>query len=144
MTSEVIGDLTAATAPARHALRILVVDDSPGNRALVDAYLRQSCHELVFAENGLVAVEKFEVGDFDLILMDVQMPLMDGHSAARAIRELERSLGRPRTPIIVVSAAPGGDEDDARRRSFAAGCDLHLPKPLSRSKLLEILNDFAS
>jgi len=126
------------TNPPRRVLRILVVDDSPGNRALVDTYLRPSPHELEFAENGLVAVEKFEVGDFDLVLMDIQMPVMDGHSAARAIRKLERSLGRPRTPIIAISAS---SSEDMGERSLEAGCDLQLTRPLSKSKLLEVLQE---
>jgi len=126
------------TDPPLRSLRILVVDDSPENRSLVDAYLRASPHELEFAENGRVAVDKFAVGDFDVVLMDVQMPVMDGHSATRAIRKLEKALGRPRTPIIVVSASTSKGEDE---RSVAAGCDLYLTKPLHKSKLLEILHD---
>jgi CheY-like chemotaxis protein len=127
----------ADPAPPR-ALRILVVDDSSENRAIVEIYLRALPHQLEFAENGLVAVEKFEVGDFDLVLMDVQMPVMDGHSATRAIRKLEGSLGRPRTPIIAVSASLS---EDAGERSLTAGCDLYLAKPLHRSELLEILRE---
>jgi len=71
MTPELVRRGT--NAPLR-ALRILVVDDSQVNRALVDAYLQESPHELEFAENGLVAVEKFGVGDFDLVLMDIRCP----------------------------------------------------------------------
>jgi two-component system sensor histidine kinase/response regulator len=121
---------------ALRALRILVVDDFHENRVLVDIYLRGLLHGLEFAENGLVAVEKFEVGNFDVVLMDIEMPVMDGHSATRAIRKLERSLGRPRTPIIAVSASPS---EDMGERSREAGCDLHVTRPLSKSKLLEVL-----
>lgn len=130
--------MTPELVRALRALRILVVDDSPENPALVDVYLRALPHELEFAENGLVAVEKFEVGDFDLVLMDVQMPVMDGHSATRAIRKLERALGRPRTPIIAVSASSA---EDVGERSLTAGCDLYLTKPLHKTKLLEVLHE---
>lgn len=128
------------TDPALRVLRVLVVDDSPENRALVEIYLRASPHQLEFAANGRVAVEKFAVGDFDLVLMDIDMPVMDGHSATRAIRKLEASLGRPRTSIIAISA---NTSEDVRERSLAAGCDLHLAKPLFKYRLLEILDEYA-
>ena len=125
---------------AQRALRILVVDDFRENRALVEIHLQGLLHGLEFAENGLVAVEKFEVGDFDLVLMDIEMPVMDGHSATRAIRKLERSQRRPRTPIIAVSAS---SSEGVGERSLEAGCDLHLTRPVSKSKLLEVLYDYS-
>jgi len=125
---------------ALRALQILVVDDFHENRVLVDVYLRGLLQGLEFAENGLVAVEKFEVGSFDVVLMDIEMPVMDGHSATRAIRKLERSLGRPRTPIIAVSAS---SSEDVGERSLEAGCDLHLTRPLSKSKLVEVLHELS-
>ena len=70
--------------------------------------------------------------------MVIQMPVMDGPSATRAIRKLERSLGKPRTAIIAVSASTSETEGE---RSLTAGCDLYLTKPLHKAKLLEVLHE---
>jgi HPt (histidine-containing phosphotransfer) domain-containing protein len=83
-----------------------------------------------------VAVAKSATGRYDLILMDMHMPVMDGYAAARAIRSLESVRGRSRVPILAFSADALQEDRD---RSFAAGCDGHLSKPVSRNALFEAL-----
>jgi PAS domain S-box-containing protein len=118
-------------------LRILVVDDSDDNRTLMRAYLKMTPHHVEFAENGEEAFQRVQRGpDFDLILMDIQMPVMDGHSATRAIRAWEREQGREPVRIFALSAYAMAEEI---RASLEAGCDDHLTKPIKKSVLLETL-----
>ncbi len=120
-------------APATTPLHILIAEDSPDNRLLLSAYLRNSPFELTFAENGLEALERFRVHVFDLVLMDMQMPVMDGITATRALRAFESENGRPPVPIIALTA--NVLTQDAAT-SYQAGCNLHLSKPISKQKLL--------
>ncbi len=125
-------DLSAApddTAP----LRILLAEDAPDNRFLIQAYLKKFPYQIDIAENGRVAIEKFKAARPDLVLMDVQMPEMDGLAATRAIRQWENEQGFPATPIIALTAS-ALDEDV--RRSLDAGCDEHVNKPVKRPVLL--------
>src|SRR6202522_476943 len=85
-------------------LRILVVEDSPDNRLLVQVYLKGSAHTLTFAEDGKQAVDQFDAVSFDLVLMDMQMPVMDGWTATRAIRAIEQARRSPAAPIIALTA----------------------------------------
>jgi CheY-like chemotaxis protein len=85
-------------------LRILLVDDSADNRLLVQAYLKTYPYQLDLAENGEVAVEKFKSGKYDLVLMDMRMPVMDGYTATIAIRAWESQSGSEPTPIIALTA----------------------------------------
>ncbi len=132
-------------AAARHAavlvkrsLRILLAEDSADNRLLIEAYLKDTPYQLDQAENGEVAVRKFMTGHYDAILMDIQMPLMDGYEASAEIRRREQSDHRRPTPIIVLTASA---EDEAVRRSLQMGCDAHVTKPVKRSVLLEAIRD---
>lgn len=119
--------------------RILLVEDSPDNRALFQAYLRDTNYELEVAADGEQAVSAFHPGRFDLILMDMQMPVMDGYTATRLIRERERNAGSPPVPIIALTA--NAFQEDAVR-SLAAGCTVHLTKPIRKAAFLEKLSDF--
>ncbi|MHB8382299.1 MAG: ATP-binding protein [Candidatus Binataceae bacterium] len=129
---------SAAGATQWRALRILLAEDAEDNRALIRAYLSKTRHVIETAENGAVAVEKYRSGRYDLVLMDVQMPVMDGHSAVRAIRDLERESGRPRTPIYALTAFAFRDDAEKTR---AAGCDGHLTKPIRKATLLALLEE---
>jgi len=115
-------------------VRILLAEDNPANRAVVELILGAAGVELVSVENGAEAVEAFAVQGFDVVLMDLQMPVMDGLTAIRLIREGEPA-GR-RTPIIVLSANVQAEHLQA---STAAGADLHLAKPIVAATLLGAL-----
>jgi CheY-like chemotaxis protein len=117
-------------------VRLLLAEDSVDNVVLVRAFLKDHPVTIDVAENGRVAFEKFTSGHYDLVLMDVQMPEMDGHSATRAIREWEQANGRPRVPILALSAHTLPEEAD---RSRAAGCDAHLAKPIRRATLVGVI-----
>lgn len=107
-------------------LRILVVEDSPVNQTLILAVLEKRGHQAVLAENGREALSAYDREPFDLILMDVQMPEMDGFEATASIRRREQAIG-VHTPIIAMTAhAIKGD----RERCLAAGMDSYLSKPV--------------
>jgi len=108
-------------------LKILIADDHPVNRKVLEMMLAPSGCELVQVEDGAEAVAAFLAENFDVILMDMQMPVMDGVSAVREIRQLEKNRGSARTPIIMVTANALPDHVAA---SEAAGADSHLSKPV--------------
>jgi len=119
---------------SRTPARILVAEDSDSNQALFELYFAHTACVLDFAENGRAAVEKFTAKDYDMVFMDIQMPVMDGYEATRAIRRLEHEQGRAATPIIAVTANAFKEDRD---RCMTAGCDGYLAKPISKRKLLE-------
>ncbi len=118
-------------------LRILLTDDSEDNRALVLCYMKGTPHRVEVAENGAVALDKFRSKRFDVVLMDMQMPVMDGYTATRRIRDFEAD--RPRTPVLALTAHALPEE---RARSFEAGCDAHLTKPIRKQALLDAIESY--
>ena len=118
------------------AVRILLADDHPTNRRVVELMLADAA-ELVCVENGREAVRAFSDAPVDVVLMDVQMPVMDGLSAVREIRRLERERGDARAPIIMLTANAGEEHAAASR---AVGADLHLEKPITATILFTALN----
>jgi two-component system, sensor histidine kinase and response regulator len=126
----------AAAAPCR----ILLADDSIDNRLLIRAYLGKTGYGLDEAENGQVAVDKLLSGRYDLVLMDIQMPVMDGFTAVRRVRQWERENNSRHTPIIALTASTF---DETVRKAIEAGCDSHLGKPLKRSTLLRVIRESA-
>ena len=119
-----------------NAARILLVEDNPDNRMLIKAYLKKQPYQITEVENGAEAVEHFKAAAFDLVLMDVQMPVMDGYAATRAIRDWERENERAATPVIALTANAIKEDMDKTR---AAGCDDHLTKPIKKQTLLDAL-----
>ncbi len=124
---------TAAAPVDTRPLRILLAEDAPDNRFLIQAYLKKLPYQIDIAENGRVAIDKFKALRPDLMLMDVQMPDIDGLAATRVIRQWESAQGLRATPIIALTASVL--EDDVRR-SLAAGCDEHVSKPVKKPVLL--------
>jgi signal transduction histidine kinase/ActR/RegA family two-component response regulator len=108
-------------------LRVLAAEDNPTNQMVLKALLAQVGVEPVVVENGALAVETWRTSHFDLILMDIQMPVMDGMEAAKAIRQEEAELGRARTPIIALTANAMAHQV---AEYSAAGMDAHVPKPI--------------
>jgi PAS domain S-box-containing protein len=127
-------------APVR-GLRILIADDSEENRFLVAEYLKDlGCH-LDFAENGQEALDKFCAGTYDLVLMDLQMPVMDGYSATRRIRGWEEEQERPLTPILALTASA---MDAELNQALEAGCTAWLRKPVRLLTLLDAVGKYAA
>jgi len=117
-------------------LRILLAEDSPDNCLVTLAYLAETPYRIEIAETGAIACEMFASRHYDLVLMDRQMPIMDGLTATRKIRAFERSNDRPPTPIIALTAsALKGD----REMCLSAGCTAFLTKPIRQEVLLRAI-----
>ncbi|WP_022663146.1 transporter substrate-binding domain-containing protein [Paucidesulfovibrio longus] len=115
---------------------VLFVEDTESNRTLIEAYLEPTALRLDMAGDGREALEKFSSRRYDLVLMDMQLPLMNGYDAVRAIRKMERDRGLPRTPVFALTAfALKGDAE----KCIQAGCDMHIAKPVQREEFLRIL-----
>jgi len=125
-----------AAALVDRRLRILLADDSDDNRFLVRGYLRDTGCVIDEAENGAQALEKFKLGGYDIVLMDAEMPVMDGYSATRAMR----AIAGARIPILALTAHA---LKEAKARSLEAGCTDHLTKPITKAALLEAIHRYA-
>jgi PAS domain S-box-containing protein len=122
-------------------LRILMAEDSPDNCTITLAYLEDTPYRIEVAETGAIACKMFMEGRYDLVLMDRQMPVMDGLAATRTIRGWEKEHNRPPTPIIALTAsALKGD----RETCLAAGCTAYLTKPIKQDVLLQAILDYSS
>ncbi|MEK7850992.1 MAG: CHASE3 domain-containing protein [Deltaproteobacteria bacterium] len=121
-------------------LNILLVDDSEDNRVLIESYLKKSSHKIRTAANGESAVAKFRKGGYDIVLMDMQMPVMDGYTATREIRKWETHTGKSQTPIIALTAY--ALKEDAEK-CIQAGCTAHISKPVKKANLLEVIAKYA-
>lgn len=121
-------------------LNILLAEDSEYNRIVVKAYLQNTLHRISVAENGQEAVEQALNQRFDLILMDIQLPIKDGYTAVREIRAFEKAQGY-RTPIVAMTAF--ALEADVRK-SHDAGCDRHLAKPVKKNEFLTAIHELTA
>ncbi|MEO5344805.1 MAG: PAS domain S-box protein [Magnetococcus sp. YQC-9] len=117
-------------------LRILLAEDVEENRVLFEAYLSRTPHHITMVNDGVEALEQVKTAQFDVVVMDVQMPRMDGYSATRLIRAWEIEAGREPMPIIALSAHAMEGEME---RSREAGCSLYLSKPIRKKMLLDAL-----
>ena len=122
------------------ALKVLVAEDSDDSYFVLDAYLKDRGHRLTRAINGQAALEMAAGADYDLILMDVVMPVMDGYTATREIRDWETRNARARVPIVILSAE---DAASQRKQGAAAGCSGYLTKPVRKQVMLDVLNSYA-
>jgi CheY-like chemotaxis protein/nitrogen-specific signal transduction histidine kinase len=123
------------TASARRPLRILCVEDNPYGRVVMNTVLIELGHKVDFAENGEAALEAAARGRYDVVLMDIALPGIDGLEATRRIRALPGATGR--IPVIGISGRTRSDDEQAAR---AAGMNAYLVKPVSPAKLAEALD----
>ena len=122
--------------PTDRPLRVLIADDHPTNRAVIEVILSMIGADLLAVEDGAQALEAFRRGTFDVVLMDLQMPVMDGLTAIREIRRHELTGAGRRTPILAVTANAMGEHVAA---ALAAGADRHIAKPVSPDLLLSAI-----
>ncbi|MBC77755.1 MAG: hypothetical protein CME64_17250 [Halobacteriovoraceae bacterium] len=121
-------------------LRVLIVDDSEGNRDLIKAYLKKYPFELSIAENGEEALALMKDKVFDIVFMDMQMPVMDGYTATKQYREWESENQVKKVPVIALTAYALEEE---ARKSMAAGCDEHITKPVKKKTILKCILEWA-
>jgi len=126
----------AADKATAQPQRILLAEDNDLNRVLAQHILEVHGFAVQTVENGEKAIKKVRQQPFDLILMDCQMPLVDGLEATRQIRKMETEAGRSKTPIVALS---GYTVEEAREKCLAAGMDDYLPKPFSASELKKMI-----
>lgn len=122
---------------AERSLSILVADDVEFNRSTLAMILDKLGHRAIFAENGLEAVECWRKGGIDTVLMDIQMPVMDGLEATRRIRQWEQDNRRPPLPIVALTTKTFAED---REQCMAAGMDDFLTKPISIEQLGRVLS----
>ncbi|MBO9708181.1 MAG: response regulator [Caulobacter sp.] len=138
---EAIAPALPAPAPPQEVeserrLRVLAADDNPTNQKVVAAVLAPLGAEVELVADGAACVEAWKRGGFDIVLMDIHMPVMDGVEAARTIRALEITEGRKRTPIVAVTANALVHQVEGY---MAAGMDGHVAKPIEVTKLYDAI-----
>jgi CheY-like chemotaxis protein len=126
---------------AQTKCRVLVIDDCPDMIHLLNSYLTDPRIRVTIARNGLEGLAAFREGIFDLVLMDMEMPEMNGYAATISIRTWEADRQLPRTPIAALTAV---SDFGASNRILLAGCTLHLTKPIMRETLLQIVSQFGT
>ena len=119
---------------SKRPVSILVAEDSESNQDLLALYFKKTSCILDFADNGRQAVDKFKGSRYDLVLMDIFMPVMDGLEATREIRAFEKENDRPAVPVVAVTAS--AFEED-RQQSIDAGCSGFLAKPIRKADVFE-------
>ncbi|MBI4962366.1 MAG: response regulator [Desulfomonile tiedjei] len=122
---------------SKNRLNILLAEDNPVNQTVALRMLERMGHSVSLVENGKEALETIKLAGFDLVLMDVQMPLMDGLEATEALREWEKTTGKHVRVIAMTAYAMKGDEE----RCLAAGMDGYISKPISAQRLYEAIED---
>lgn len=137
-TSDADSQNAAQSAPDR--IRLLVAEDNEVNRLVLKAMIDPQQYDVVFAVNGLEAVNAYKAASFDLVLMDISMPVMDGHVATREIRKFEIEADAARKPIICVTAHAF---EDQREKSLANDMDDYLSKPVSKTQIDAALKKWA-
>ncbi|EKD92443.1 MAG: hypothetical protein ACD_28C00433G0002 [uncultured bacterium] len=124
----------------KRILRVLLVDDYETNRLLIKSFLKKTPYLIDEAENGEVAFNKFKANKYNIVLMDIQMPVMGGYIATRLIRLWEKENNVIPTPIIALTAFAYKEDADKAKE---AGCDLHLPKPIDMTRLLRVIYELS-
>jgi signal transduction histidine kinase/ActR/RegA family two-component response regulator len=123
------------------ALKILLVEDSEDNRLLIIQYLKKMPYQVNVAENGKIALQMVESGNYDLVLMDLEMPVMDGYTATREIRKFEAKNKKEPMPIVALTAHALKEYEE---KSLGSGCTAHVNKPIKKDKLLEVIHEYTN
>ena len=122
-------------------LRILVAEDTPDTQVLIRHFLKATPHQAELVDNGRLAVERFAASQFDLVLMDMQMPELNGFEATAAIRRLERDRQQGPVPVVALTAMAMTED---RQRCLDAGCTEYLAKPIRKGPFLELIARYAA
>ncbi len=139
MDTEEVIKTTKSYKPTK-PLNILIAEDSEDNRTLLQAFLKDLSFNLFFAKNGEETVNLFKERSYNLILMDIQMPVKDGYAATMEIRQIERQKNLEKTPILALTAYALKEEI---QKSLEAGCDAHITKPIKKATLIELIEKYA-
>jgi CheY-like chemotaxis protein len=121
-------------------LRVLIAEDSEDNMFILQAFLRGQDIHIERAENGRIALDKLKSNRYDLVLMDVEMPIMDGYETTRQFRAWEQETAASSVPVVALTAHTGPDH---LGRSIDAGCTAYLAKPINKRALVEAINKYA-
>jgi CheY-like chemotaxis protein len=121
-------------------LRVLIAEDSEDNMFILQAFLRGQDIHIERAENGRIALDKLKSNRYDLVLMDVEMPILDGYEATRQLRAWEQETAAANVPVVALTAHTGPDH---LGRSMDAGCTALLSKPINKRALVEAINRYA-
>jgi CheY-like chemotaxis protein len=121
-------------------LRILIAEDSEDNMFLLQAFLRDQDVHIERAENGQIALDKLKSNCYDLVLMDVEMPILDGYETTRQLRTWEQAQSIRAVPVVVLTAHTSTEQVG---KSVGAGCTAYLPKPIKKKALIEAINQYA-
>ncbi len=121
--------------------KVLLVEDNPDNQLLIQSYLKKTSYQLEIASNGLEAFEKIQQSRFDVVLMDLHMPVMDGYAATRKIREWEKQQNGSHRPAVILALSASALQSEVNK-SIEAGCDEHLSKPIKKELLLNVLRRY--
>ncbi len=119
--------------------KILLAEDNEDNVVLIKLFFKKAPYEIINADNGQIALDLFKEQDFDLVLMDMEMPVMNGLTATKEIRTYEKETGKTPVPILALTAHAMASH---QRESFDAGCDGHLTKPIKKTTLIEKVEEF--
>ncbi len=132
------GGATDATPPeALRPLHILLAEDSKANRGIMKYHLKGLPYHIDTADNGVVAFKKFTSGQYDIVLMDIEMPVLDGYGAVRNIRQWEKENGTAPTPIVAITGHVGKERE---QKSIDMGCDGHINKPVKKAALIDAIS----
>jgi CheY-like chemotaxis protein len=128
-------DITELTERlSREPISILIAEDSESNQDLLALYFKKTSCILDFADNGSQAVEKYKANRYDIVLMDIFMPVMDGLEATRKIRSFEKENNLPTVPVVAVTASAFAED---RQQSMDAGCTAFLAKPIRKADMFQ-------
>jgi CheY-like chemotaxis protein len=122
-------------------MRILYAEDCENNVMLISFYLQKLPYQLDSAENGQVAVDMYRAEPYDVVLMDIQMPVMDGYEATREIRRIEQERGLAPCPVIAITAHA---LEENRKKAMDAGCNVFLTKPVRKVQLVETIQELTA